>query len=664
MKIRVHEPPAPGNLSRKSTSEKKSKSHSSSSSKSEKEKNVVTYTDRHGNTVKDGFTPPPPSSLPKPRPPRQFSPRALKYLRRIGYTTGLVGTLYLTDAYLNYSTFSRNFYAVGVCALIAADYKLNFGRNKTGGQLTALHARAADRILNLCLDNGGLYQKIGQAIAMQSAVLPPVVQQRFAKFFDETPQASFAEVEKVLQEEFGERFPGTGPIADRIFEPGTFEQWAVGSASVAQVHRARLKTGEEVAVKIQKPWIERQVFWDLWAFRQVSYWFGAKMFHMPIDYMAPFICERLYSETDFYNEAMNAQHTASFIESEPTLRGRIHVPKVYPELSTKRVLVAEWIDGIGVAERDILTGPYRDDRSVGHSVTTPKSIAHRQGPISRLRETSSSANRNRVYGLGLREKDIMQTMVDVFCAQMFLFGWVHCDPHPGNILVRRLPNGKPQLVLLDHGLYINTTPEFRYDYALFWKSLLTFDNDTIQRIAEKWGIGNSDLFASATLLRPYQGGTREIATIVGGREAGGPATPYEAHQLMRQKISEFIINQEAMPQELIFIGRNMRIVQGNNQALGAPVNRIKIIANWASYALTRSVREAGLERGFAERVKAWGRHLLFKTVVLGLDFAFWWGKIRQVVWGGMGFEEEMEARMKRVAKEEFGVELQDNILVG
>ena len=134
---------------------------------------------------------------------------------------------------------------------------------------------------------------------------------------------------------------------------------------------------------------------------------------------------------------------------------------------------------------------------------------------------------------------------------------------------------------------------------------------------------------------------------------------------MREKVAEFIINQEQMPKELVFIGRNMRIVQGNNQNLGAPVNRIKIIANWASYALTRSLREAGLERTFRQRLNGWARHLVFKFVVLGLDMVFVVTKVKQKLFGGLGFEEEMEERMRRVAKDEFGVELTgDGIMIG
>lgn len=150
--------------------------------------------------------------------------------------------------------------------------------------------------------------------------------------------------------------------------------------------------------------------------------FSTVLFALPLSFLAPYICERLHSETDFYSEVHNARQTSEFIASEPSLRGKVYVPRVYEELSTKRVMVAEWIDGVGVAEREILTGPFRDASSVGHLVNTPRSIARREGPINR------AGRGRRVYGLGVSEKAVMQIMVDTFCAQMFLFGWVHCDP--------------------------------------------------------------------------------------------------------------------------------------------------------------------------------------------------------------------------------------------
>lgn len=298
----------------------------------------------------------------------------------------------------------------------------------------------------------------------------------------------------------------------------------------------------------------------------MTYFFSEKLFSLPLSYFTPYIAARLRQETDFLNEAANADRMRAFVASEPTLRDRVHIPHVHHSLSTRRVMVAEWIDGIGVSEREILKAPYRSDIWIGHTYGTPLSTVLAEGPRKRLRGFPKPTH---IYGLGLRERDIMKTMVDLFCAQMFLFGWLHCDPHPGNILIRRLPSGRPQLVLLDHGLYISTTREFRRQYAQFWKALLTLDNATIGRVAEEWGIGNSDLFASATLLRPYTGGDGDTARIVGGGE-GGARSAYEAHVMMRQRMGAFLNDQEKMPKELIFIGRNMRIVQANNQFVPSP----------------------------------------------------------------------------------------------
>lgn len=122
---------------------------------------------------------------------------------------------------------------------------------------------------------------------------------------------------------------------------------------------------------------------------------------------------------------------------------------------------------------------------------------------------------------------------------------------------------------------------------------------------------------------------------------------------MRALMEKFLEEEEKMPKELVFIGRNMRIVQGNNAILGSPVNRIRIIGEWASYALTKMDAGGG-----------WYRHLVFRVVMVLLDLGFWVGRVKQLVLGGGGFEEGLEMQMRRVAKEEFGVELQGDVFAG
>lgn len=151
---------------------------------------------------------------------------------------------------------------------MATDYKLNFRAHPFIGTLEDLHRRNAERLFNLLHQNGGLYLKIGQAIAMQSAVLPPEFQKMFARMFDDAPQNDWADVETVIREDFG-KSPEEVFGVSFSSEPGkgVMEKKARASASVAQVHWARLADGREVAIKVQKREIAHQVGWDLWSFR-------------------------------------------------------------------------------------------------------------------------------------------------------------------------------------------------------------------------------------------------------------------------------------------------------------------------------------------------------------------------------------------------------------
>ena len=152
---------------------------------------------------------------------------------------------------------------------MALDYKINFRPQPlTGGSVQDVHVRNAERLFDLLRANGGLYLKMGQAIAMQSAVLPLEFQKMFSRMFDDAPQDEWRDVEGVIKEDFGK---GVEEVFDVSFTgqegKGIMERSARASASVAQVHWARLPDGREVAVKIQKREIAKQISWDLWAFK-------------------------------------------------------------------------------------------------------------------------------------------------------------------------------------------------------------------------------------------------------------------------------------------------------------------------------------------------------------------------------------------------------------
>jgi aarF domain-containing kinase len=207
-------------------------------------------------------------------------------------------------------------------------------------------------------------------------ILPPQYNKTFSVLQDKAPTVPFAEVEKMFLEEFGKK-------PSEIFE--YFDENAIASASIAQVHRARLKDGTNVAVKVQKPYIRNQIPADLTCYR-IMLWCYEKIFNLPMYWSADYTCQNLRKEADFLNEAHNSERAARNLKD----RSDVHIPKVFWEHSTSRILTCEWIDGVKM----------NDEQGLAK--------------------------------LNLPKKPIVQSMIELFAHQIFLSGFVHCDPHPGS----------------------------------------------------------------------------------------------------------------------------------------------------------------------------------------------------------------------------------------
>ncbi|KAK9454806.1 ABC1 family-domain-containing protein [Dipodascopsis uninucleata] len=535
---------------------------------------------------------------------------------RTGITIFGIGALVFGYDYMYMeSSLYRNLKCIVVLSIVAIDYKLNFTPDH---DIEALHSRVADRVFNLISSNGGLYIKIGQAIAMQSAVLPPVIRDKFVSLFDMAPQDNWPAIEAMFINDFGKS-------PDQIFD--YIDHEAIASASIAQVHKAQLKNGEWVAVKIQHPKIKKQVNWDLNAYKLIMYIYDRYIFDMPIYFTAEYICSRLLLETDFHNEAKNAENLREYLSQDSSLNEQVHIPKIYKDLTSTHVLTSEWIDGVSLSQREEL--------------------------------------RRRGYS----SKQIMDTIVNLFAAQIFAWGVVHCDPHPGNIIIRNrngsdpsTSNGKPQVVLIDHGLYIYERRDFREQYCRFWKSMFLLDNKEIKDLAESWGIGSPELFASSVMLKPYSGAKKGPFRQIGKASLNDSGNEdFEQHEQLRNSFRNFIQDTNKIPLELIFLGRNMRIIQGCNQLMGSPVNRVKILANWASKSLATFP-----DIGVRQRTRAWTNHLIFRLVMLMFDLGFYISKFRQFLLQNdkEGFEDILERQLRGVARNNFGLDVKPGLTEG
>ncbi|KAJ1878622.1 hypothetical protein LPJ66_011855, partial [Kickxella alabastrina] len=442
-------------------------------------------------------------------------------------------------------------------AIICLDYKLNFLPERGPAHLDRIHRRAARRLLLCCKENGGLFIKFGQSIAVQSSLLPPPFREELNELYDNAPSVGVREIAPVVARSFGR------PLEDVFVD---FSEVAVASASVAQVHTARLRADPAaglVAVKVQKPEIKLQIDWDLFTFRACA-WLIERAFGVPIMWSVREVEQRLREELDFEREANNSELARGDLQrlADRRLRRAVYVPRVFWAATRREVLTTEWVDG------------------------------------------TSLVDPARLQAEGWAARDVMQRMVALFAFQIFVSGNVHGDPHPGNILVRQNPHNhlwrEPQLVLLDHGLYVRESPEFRRQYAQFWRAALVADRAEMTRIAAAWGMADAAMFSAMVSLRPTAQLPRDdglAAWADGGSDGGsggGSGGAYERQMEVKRRAIKALKETSGLPPELVFVVRNSNIVRANNQSLGIPVDRIQILGQYAALGLRRQLVDDAL----------------------------------------------------------------------
>ncbi|KAJ2612779.1 hypothetical protein EV177_002829 [Coemansia sp. RSA 1804] len=467
--------------------------------------------------------------------------------------TGAVSTAafvgYEYDRRLHASAVRRTLRTFRDVLMICADYKLNFREESGAERLNEIHGRAARRLLRCCQENGGLFIKFGQSIAVQSALLPPAFREELSVLYDNAPSVPVEQIEPVVARTFG----GNARL-DELFVD--FSPTAVASASVAQVHTARLRSDptQRVAVKVQKPEIQLQIAWDLFALRTCARAIE-RVFEIPIMWSVGEIERRLREELDFEREGNNSELAARDLASmgDGWLRRSIYIPRVFWQATGKEVLTTEWVDGT--------------------SLVHPKEL---------LAEGWSSV-------------DIMQRMVSLFAFQIFVTGNVHGDPHPGNILIRQNPGNtvwrEPQLVVLDHGLYVRESREFRRQYTEFWRAAMLGDRRSMTRVARGWGMADADMFSTMVSLKPPKIGRgkrrRNDQNDQEEKEEGALSkeAAYDRQMELKGRAVAALRDSNGLPQELVFVTRNMNIVRANNQSLGIPVDRVRILGHYAALGL-------------------------------------------------------------------------------
>ncbi|RDX69318.1 putative aarF domain-containing protein kinase 1, partial [Mucuna pruriens] len=226
--------------------------------------------------------------------------------------------------------------AVSAVASTVVDYEFSLrGLQKDSDQyrqaISQVHLRSAKRFLKLCEANKGFYVKAGQFVATQK-VLPREYSSTFSSLQDQVAPLPFKVIKEVLKDSLG-------PDFSEMFQ--SIDEQPVAAASIAQVHHAVLKSGHEVAIKVQYPWIEQQMNFDARTVYFLSKTIAWLYPQYRLEWLPLAIAKSLSSELDFVQEARNSEIAAKKFRNNKIVR----IPQIFWDLTTRLVLTMQFYTG-------------------------------------------------------------------------------------------------------------------------------------------------------------------------------------------------------------------------------------------------------------------------------------------------------------------------------
>ena len=216
-------------------------------------------------------------------------------------------------------------------------YIFSIGRDKLTGRLKnkkqAIYI--AKEFTNLLVELGPAFVKAGQALSTRPDIIPGILLEELSELQDQLPGFDGDKAMELIEEDLGSKI-------DEIFLE--IDKEPISAASLGQVHKAKLKNKEVVAVKVQRPGLREQITLDLYIVRNIANWLKNNIGLIRSDLVALIdeLGKRVFEEMDYLNEANNAEKFRSF----HLHKSNIAVPKIYKDITSRRVLTMEWIAGI------------------------------------------------------------------------------------------------------------------------------------------------------------------------------------------------------------------------------------------------------------------------------------------------------------------------------
>jgi len=377
--------------------------------------------------------------------------------------------------------------------------------------------RAARALFRTAIRLEGLLIKAGQFIATRADILPTEWVDTLSGLHDRVPPRPFALIRATVERELGQ--PLTATFAEFKPEP-------LAAASLAQVHEARTHDGRRCAVKVQYPGIEGIVRTDLRNLMLTLRVLARLEPDFDFQVIAREILKYIPMELDFVNEARNCETVRRNFAARPD----VVVPRVYHELSSRRVLTMELVEGVKVTDLAALAAA------------------------------------------GIDKHAIAQKLIEIFTQMILRDGFFHADPHPGNLLVQ--PG--PRIVLLDFGLAKDFPPAFRDAMVRLTFAILTTNRAQILAAFHDLGFRTRDGSPETLLL---------LANLFLGNSVQRNRA-YADHDLVEEFSDQLPRTLRAnpiveVPADVLLVNRVMGMLSGLGKTLDSQVNLFATLMPYA-----------------------------------------------------------------------------------
>ncbi|EFJ33839.1 hypothetical protein SELMODRAFT_266894 [Selaginella moellendorffii] len=411
-----------------------------------------------------------------------------------------------------------------------------------------IHHRNAERILAAITELEGLWVKFGQYLSTRADVLPEAYISMFRQLQDSLPPRPIAEATCFPQKQLGK------PL-DELFSE--FDRKPLATASIAQVHRARMKDGRDVVVKVQHQGIKECVLQDLYNARVIVEWVAWAEPDYDFGPVLDEWCREVPQELNFNQEAENTKKVAHNLKSW-TKDGTISIDPVdvlLPEVvqSAEKVLILTYMDGVRI---------------------------------------------NDVAGLdrlGVDKQAAVETITRAYAHQIYIDGFFNADPHPGNFLISTQPPFRP--ILLDFGLTKSISLPFRQSLA---KMLLAAAEGDYSALLSAF----SEMGLVLKLDMPEE--AMEITNFFFRRSLPAEESVAEMKELVKdndkriQRLKSRMDSKEtlrtpvsAFPTDSVFFMRVLGLLRGLSSVLGARVVYLEIMKPYAEAVLYSGGRSNG-----------------------------------------------------------------------